>query len=505
MNLLTDPWIPVQQRGVFTRLTLEQLLCEPVSGVLCLPRDDMELACLQLLSALTQVLFLPGDLNELKQRIRAPLTAVEYQRGIVGKESWFDLNHPDTPFMQVRGVKASEPTPMDKLLAGVADGTNKAFINPQGLAEGLCAHCVALALFNTASNCPNMGGGFKGGLRGSTPISTLIQSPDTDLRKTVWLNVVNRQQLVATMPWFDDTLAQRPNYVDPVKSGEKIAVSQIGLLRGLFWQPAHFELLPPETDGCCSCCGEQAGLYTGFNKAKFNYTIDGVWPHPLSARTFTLKKGQKEEKFPSFTTTAPGWTHLSSFVVAKRDDSSGQEPAMVVSQAKALFQDKPLYLQVGGYRNNKATVLQRRHELFNLAQGWGQHAELLDHLVVTGVAYKKALRSALYVFAKGLKTKKEEIKGAGVNLCDPMEARFYQQTETLLHDALATIDFANPHATLEPLRLELKQVVQQLFNQATESYCREPKMLKVLAVARRTLNKHLTDLQPAKQGVADAC
>ena len=113
--------------------------------------------------------------------------------------------------------------------------------------------------------------------------------------------------------------------------------AKIGLARGLLWQPAHFELLPPETDGFCSLCGAYAPLYTGFNKEKFNYTIEGVWPHPLSARTFKIAKGKKEEKFSSFTTTAPGWTHLSRLVFRHHTDKEGQQPAPIIEQAKNDF------------------------------------------------------------------------------------------------------------------------------------------------------------------------
>lgn len=58
MNLLTDPWIPVRPdggTGPLQLLTYRQLLCAPDPGWrIALPRDDLELACLQLLGSLTQ-------------------------------------------------------------------------------------------------------------------------------------------------------------------------------------------------------------------------------------------------------------------------------------------------------------------------------------------------------------------------------------------------------------------------------------------------------------------
>ena len=52
MNLLEDAWIPVRAdggAGAFRLLTYQELLCEPGNWQVSLPRDDLELACVQLL------------------------------------------------------------------------------------------------------------------------------------------------------------------------------------------------------------------------------------------------------------------------------------------------------------------------------------------------------------------------------------------------------------------------------------------------------------------------
>ncbi len=491
MNLLTDAWIPIQQQGKIQKLTLQHLLCNEQTGELCLPRDDMELACLQLLCAMTQVLFTPEDKKALGQRIRQPLTEIGYQQAIEEKQGWFDLNHSETPFMQIRGVKATAATELDKLLAGVADGTNKAFMNPFGLGEALCGGCSAIALFNVANNAPSMGGGFKGSLRGSTPITLIIKGKS--LRQTIWLNVLSEKSAESMMPWYQETCSQVPNYLEPISAGSKIPASQIGLNRGLLWQPAHFELLPPEKEGRCSCCGCSGEVYTGFNKAKFNYTVEGIWPHPLSARVFKIKKGEKEEKFPSFTTTAPTWTHLARLVVDQQNAKEGHQAAPVLQQAKTFMASDKIQLIVGGYRNNQATVLERRHELFSLAQGWAQHGVVIQQIITDALAYKTALRKAFYLFAVGIKDK---VHGAGVNLCDVVESNYFQQSENVLHTSLASVNFSQPDHALRQQNSQLKRLAMDLFEQFTEPYRQEPKMLKALALARRSLHKSLKELEP---------
>ena len=174
MNLLTDPWVPVHDNGTTLQLPLKQILCKEVDLHIALPRDDMELACLQLLTCLTQVLFLPADASELKQRIKQPLTEAEYEDGIAAYIDWFDLHHPERPFMQTRGVKAKDATPIQKLFVGLPGGNNHAFFNDPGEIGAISESAAAIALFNQAMNAPSMGGGFKGGFRGGAPITTLM-------------------------------------------------------------------------------------------------------------------------------------------------------------------------------------------------------------------------------------------------------------------------------------------------------------------------------------------
>ena len=117
--------------------------------------------------------------------------------------------------MQTRGVTATDPTPIQKLLIGLPEGNNHAFFNDVGEVKHLSAGMAAIALFNQASNCPSFGGGFKGGLRG-VPITTLITNQD--LRKTVWSNVLHEESLRNLLPNYDQHKNQAPVWVEPIKA-----------------------------------------------------------------------------------------------------------------------------------------------------------------------------------------------------------------------------------------------------------------------------------------------
>lgn len=134
MNLLIDNWIPVRPRngGKVQILNLQSLYCSRDQWRLSLPRDDMELAALALLVCIAQIIAPAKDDVEFRHRIMNPLTEDEFQRLIAPWIDMFYLNHAEHPFMQTKGVKANDVTPMEKLLAGVSGATNCAFVNQPG-------------------------------------------------------------------------------------------------------------------------------------------------------------------------------------------------------------------------------------------------------------------------------------------------------------------------------------------------------------------------------------
>jgi CRISPR system Cascade subunit CasA len=503
MNLLTDEWIPVrpQLSGASRQISLQTLLCGNEYWELALPRDDMELAALQLLICLVQVLMPPKDKKQWAERISKPVTPEELASATKDYLEWFQVDHPEYPFMQVKGVLAKEPTPMDKLLAGLDSSTNSRFVNEPYLANALCSGCVAIALYNLANNAPSFGGGFKFGVRGSCPVSTFAQGQD--LRTTVWLNVLSEESLDEYLPDWMEKRYQPPTWVEPIKELSTIFANDIGLLKGLFWQPGHIELVKPEKSGQCSCCGHKADrLFTGFNKAKFNYTIEGIWTHPHSPQVLSVKKGKAETRYVGFTQSIPAWTQLSRYVV-KRDLSEvskgeqGQKPALVIQQIQRYLPKhaNKFELLIGGYRNNQAAIIERRHEVLTLNHGWENHGNTVHELVAYGLKYKTALRKVLYVCSKGIKEKERKLKGAGLDLHDAGETRFYRRSEDLMTHALADINFDNPVPTFMMLDHEFKQICEAVFLELTSPYEHDPELFRTLSIARRSLQKQIKEIR----------
>lgn len=496
MDLLTDPWIPSRpiERGEFEQITLQQLLCDPQKRLLSLPRDDMEMAATQLLISIVQLLWPPEDLNQLTQRIIKPLTADEFFNGIKDYKADFDLAHPEYPFMQVKGVAAKDVTGMDKLMVGLTGSTSCAFVNQPGQGDALCSGCTAIALFNQAGNAPGFGGGFKSGLRGGTPITTLVQQPC--LRTTVWANVLTEQSLDKYYPGWRQQDGHDFTWRQPIASNQQVYAHSIGLARGLFWQPAHIELLKPGSGGVCSACGsETTQRYHGFLKAKFNFTVKDFWFHPHSPSILQTKKGEIEQRYIGFSTEAPSWTQIGRLLIRQQLDQKreGRSPAAVVEQARQLVgDDNKLHLSIGGYRNNQAAILERRHETMVFGQGWERHLNVVNEIVQIGDGYRLALRKALYVFAVGVREK--DIIGAGVSIHDKTEPQYYRQSNLLITPLLATVNYHQPQSELHELRNQLFKLCQRLFDSATAPYAHHPKLILTLAFARRVLNKNLSAL-----------
>jgi CRISPR system Cascade subunit CasA len=493
MNLLTDPWVPVHRDGRFRHLTYRDLLCQNEDWQVALPRDDLEMACLQLLIALTQCLFTPKDLEEWLERQQAPQTEAAFDAATEPYLGTFDLAHPEHPCMQTRGVTAKDITPIQKLFVGLPEGNNHALFNGVGEIRHACASCTAIALYNQAATAPSFGGGFKAGLRGMAPITTLIMGEH--LRQTVWRNVLHEESLDQVFPGWHETDGQ-PVWLHPIAPGSTEHGATIGLTRGYFWQPAKIDLLPPEPAHHCDCCGADipAG-YSGLRKEKFNYTVAGLWPHPLSPRKWATKKGVKEETFLTFTTTAPAWTQLSQFVLDNPDPQQGFVPAPVVSQFKAarLFHGEPLYLLVGGYRNKQAAVLERRHELFTLAAGWADHGKDLHGLIDIGLAARDALRGSLFRF----------FKRTGLACHEAGQAIYYRQSERLIHTHLRELNFDQYQTARAALARDLTHLARGIFEDQTAPYCHRPEIDRAVAQARASLNAKLHALEGGDR-VADA-
>lgn len=508
MNLLKDPWIPVRAdggTGAFRLLAYQQLLCEPGNWQVSLPRDDLELACVQLLVCMTQVMFLPEDDKALRTRMSKTLSPDDFAAGISPCYDWFDLDHPTQPFMQSRGVEAAENTPIQKILVGLPAGNNHAFFNEVGEVKKLSAALTAISLFNQAANANSMGGGFKGNLRGGsnpylTPVNIFVIGKD--LRETIWHNVLTLPRIQKLLPgWKPDFKHDQPSWVKPIKANESIKWNDIGLVRGLFWQPTRLELVQEKTPYSCDILGgNPVQVYAVFLKEQFKFSVDGLWPHPHGARTATTSDGVLKWKFAAFSVTSPAWTQLSEFVVPRgvndTNAQEGSEPSGPVAQADELGEGH-LHLWVGGYCAKQGSIVGRRHEMLSLAKGWRDDKGRLPKLVEIGKEAKRALYGKLLLASKGYENKKKQIKfqGIGTSIHEIADKLFYARTENLIHETFSNEDtFSQWAVARKAFAKHITDHCRTIFEELTDPYAMKPELIPVIAWARRSLNIDLAKL-----------
>lgn len=482
MNLLRDPWVQVFQNGRPARATVREILCGPSDFSIAARRDDTELATIQLLAAIAQCLHTPSDNAALRRLVAAPLASDVYDEASRLRADWFELNHAEKPFMQSRGVEAKEVTPVQKLFPGLPEGNNHAFFNDAGEIGTACAPCVAVALFHQASNCPSFGGGFKGSLRGGSPITTLVAG--STLRETVWRNVLTENHLAKLS--VDARTVDLPTWVNPIVRGATLVAGSIGIVRGLFWQPARIEIVWEEGSRRCDACGLVSDLVSsGFRKEKFSYTLDGLWSHPHGPRVVKLEGSKLTEYYRSFTTEAPPWTHLAGLVAEQDPGKSrpGSVPAPVVSQA--LDADSgvdTMALLVGGYRNNQASIIERRHEVFRLQAGWNEHVADIERIVELALDVRQALRTAVKRFGDGVGV--ASLAGLASNT-------FYADSEPQIRETFRRLEWSQVATTKASLFVGLRRLSRRIFEDLTAPYEGNPKALVIRAVCRKTLEQRL--------------
>lgn len=497
MNLLRDPWIPVKTANTFKQITYKELLCSEQPEIqIALPRDDLEFACIQMLAALTQIIFMPEDKNELRERINNPLLESEYNEAVKEAEHFLDLNHHKWPFMQVIDPGTNVETPVQKLFPGLPAGNNHSFFNKNNEFEKVCPSCAAVGLFNLCTNTPNLSGKHKGGLRGNAPVSTMVY--DGVLRRMVLSNVLAKE--IVDRIFFGDRI-EKLTWEEPIEEGKKNSSMNIGLARGLFWTPIQLRLQIENRPIICDCCGIESNVcIEKFHLGSdYKFEVTGLWPHPFSPRQINLPKNNNkkpDETTISFRTAAPAWTQFSEilFHTNRTEKKEGFIPSAVVTQYRDLYKDKNMSLIIGGYRNKKAAILQRRHELYTFPAGWndGLRSQIIE-IIEIGLEVKKLLTDkVIYPLIKGNKDKNEKGIGAAINV--QATDLYFQISEPVIHQMLQERSLREFVSSKNEFLNDLSQICFDIFDHVTQPYNHKPELIGTISIARNKLKVLLNKL-----------
>lgn len=501
MNLLLDNWIPVQKNGIQENISLKRLLCQSENWQLCLPRDDMELAALQLIVCLVQVVFMPEDVKQLRKNHFELMPESEYDTSIKAYTDWFDLLHPTTPFMQTVGVKAEKNAKnwasLQKLFVGLPEKTASsiAFFNTGNEVKSCDLGLAAIVLFQQATNGFSLGGApFSVGLKGSMPLTTLIFDNRDSLRANIWKNILHRVFLQAETSLLDGITALEPSWVNPISFDKSNPESthRISLLRGLFWQPAKVKLTI------------ENGLATGFLKETGLSFSKYYWEHPHTPidQEKLAKNDPKEKPYLSARNDLPLWGQMLELLYSKKTDEEGVSAALVVQQFPTVFRTKngklrALHLAVGAYvKGGSAEKLAgRKHEIYSLPSGWEDKYKEIKQLVTYGLDAQRILNTAVYNFGRHLKAEGSDKGQEKSNLIKKQlqpkaRADYFNNSEAVMHSILRHLELSDDQRYKQAFSQLAKDVFEHIFT----PYQHEAKFQKAIIISRATMSNALKAL-----------
>jgi len=494
MNLLVDNWIPVQKKGISETISLKRLLCEEDDWQLCLSRDDMELAALQLVVCLVQVVFMPDNAEQLQKSNYQLMLETDYDKAIENYGDWFDLLHPTQPFMQTASVKAEKNAKnwasLQKLFVGLPEKTASsiAFFNTANEIEGCHLGMAAIALFQQATNGFSLGGApFSVGLKGSMPLTTLIYNNHDSLRANIWKNILHKEFLLAETSLLDGITHKEPSWIKPI-SFDKIkpeSTHRISLLRGLFWQPAKVKLTVKK------------GLATGFLKQTGLSFSQYYWEHPHTPidQKKLANNEPKEKPYLSARNDLPLWGQMLELLYTKKTGEEGVSAALVVQQFSTVFRGQPgkptpLHLAIGAYvKGGSAEKLAgRKHEIYSLPSGWENQGAAMKQLINYGLEAQRILNTAVYNFGRHLKAEGSDKGQEGSNfikkqLQPKAKANYFNNSEAVMHSILRQLEFNED----QYYKQAFSQLAKDTFEQLFAPYRHEAKFQKAIIISQATM------------------
>lgn len=338
MNLLADSWLPFESQG-------GEVTYQPVSAIaspdvidLALPRADFQGAAYQFLIGLLQTTYGPSGIDEWIDNFQSPPSKEQLTAAFEPFKDSFRFEGDGPLFMQDQDPLDKEsPTLASSLLidapgASTVKNNTDHFVK-SGRAEIFCVDCAAIALFTLQINAPSGGKGYRTGLRGGGPLTTLVlpSDPGASLWQKLWLNVLDQELYPYSQPepssrdlfpWMGATRVS--------DKGQKTLASGVHTLHPFWAMPRRFRLIIENDESHCDLCGRVAKRVVRSLKARnYGNNYDGPWEHPLTPYRSDPKKPAEPALSIKGQPGGIGYRHWESLVLKDKKEN-GNLPAPVV-------------------------------------------------------------------------------------------------------------------------------------------------------------------------------
>ena len=386
MNLLTAPWLPVRLKSGRRAWIAPDRLGDAEIVAFDADRADFNGALMQFSIGLLQSVAPVENGTQWKKLLNEPPSAATLAEWFAPYLPVFEFDGEGARFMQdldLQAEGASENTigalfiemPGENALRNNSDH----FIKRGGV-SGLCPDCAATALLTLQINAPAGGAGYRTGLRGGGPLTTLLLcEPAQSLWQDLWLNVqerpsflshcgdANLTETVFRFPWMGSMEKIQPANGNGETQPARVHPDHI------FWaMPRRIRLdFEQVAQGQCDVCGrESAQLVQRFITRNYGLNYKGPWDHPLSPYY-----QNKEDWLPLHPQPGGlGYRHWLAWVLGHGNDKKNLRAARVVEHAmehRTRQIKKGLHLWAFGYDMKKANArcwYESKLPLYNLAE-----------------------------------------------------------------------------------------------------------------------------------------
>jgi CRISPR system Cascade subunit CasA len=367
MNLIDDPWL------LFRRSDGTQIHAAPPAIVssdvvdLAFPRADFNGAAWQFLIGLLQTAFAPINRKQWLEFMKKPPSQTQLRENLAPYRKAFELLGDGPRFMQDLDplIEQREISVASLLIEAPGEQglkSNTDHFVKRGVGEVVCQGCAAMALFTSQTTGPAGGTGYRVGIRGGGPLTTLVLPHESNgpIWQKLLLNVLTRDNSEFSypdpqpddsriFPWLKATRTSEKGSSTPVTTHNDVHPLHV------FWaMPNRCRLERDDTAGQCAICGQKSSTMVRRIRLKnYGYNYDGPWRHPLTPYWFNPKKPQDPPISRKGQQGGLGYRHWEAFVL-EDTQNQGNLPALVVqdylkTKSKTLKVERQARLWVFGY------------------------------------------------------------------------------------------------------------------------------------------------------------
>ena len=341
LNLITDAWIPVIRHGNPVKIRPHEIAVDGVER-LNWPREDLNLACMELLIGLTFLADPPDSDGDWHERYTKP----DPERLGIAFETfspYFELDGDGPRFLQdfdpfENQAKKNEVQPPDMLfIDSAAKNTvrnNSDLMVKRNRHTSLDLPLAAISLYTLQAFAPAGGAGVRTSIRGGGPLVTLIKPLDVGtcpLWRFVWCNVsepegqrLDAKSVEFALPWLRPTRTSDKNQI--------VTQEMSHLVEAFFGMPRRIRLI---------FAGDSV---TGVVQRPYGTNYEH-WLHPLSPYYSKEVGGQKFPVHPS-----PGKLSYRNWLgLAFGIDNDKRFKARMVSRYHNLVDAPRAEVFVGGW------------------------------------------------------------------------------------------------------------------------------------------------------------